>query len=236
MNYVAIDPSLSCTAVVVNDKKFVYTTATVARTKKGAFKRWFDECDSHNVTIRVWDDLPDFDNNSDTELAKLTRYDEISSHIVADILNNLHRLDGVVVAIEGYSHASKAGPLIDLVTISTLLRIKLNKTIPAKIAGTFKMMVLQPTEVKQRAAKLAYPAITKGKKVEYRNNDGVAGGSFKKPEIYKALLDNTNLANDEWVKFLHDHSDEIFSSKMIPKPIEDINDAKTLYEIIKATE
>lgn len=235
MNYVAIDPSLSCTAMVVNDQKFVYTTSSVAHTKKGVLKRWFQECEDNGVTVRVWEDLPDFTSNSDTELSKLSRYDEISNHIVMDVLNNINTLDGVVLGIEGYSHSSKAGPLIDLVTISTLLRNKLYTQVPMKVAGQFNMMVLQPTEVKQRAAKLVYAPIQKGKKTEYRNSDGVAGGSFKKPEIYKALLDNQNLSNDTWVKYLHEQSEEILAMKMIPKPIEDINDAKTLYEIIKAS-
>lgn len=62
----------------------------------------------------------------------------------------------------------------------------------------------------------------------------MAGGSFKKPRIYKALLHNNNLKGDKWVEFIREHSDEILGMKSIPKPIEDINDAKTLYEIIKA--
>lgn len=232
--------------MVVNDKKFVYTTATVAYTKKGELKRWFQECENQGVVIRVWDDLPEYATNSKTELAKLVRYDEITNSIIHDINTTAIGFEPMTVAIEGYSHSSNAGPLIDLVTISTLLRYKiahhvLPYSIPFTVDGEthFKkgtessLIILQPTEVKQKAAALVYPAIQKGKKTEYRNPDGVAGGSFKKPEIYKALLHNTNIKGDKWVEFIREQSEEILDMKSIPKPIEDINDAKTLYEIIK---
>lgn len=244
MNYVAIDPSLSCTAMVVNDKKFVYTTAGVAHTKKGELKRWFQECEDQGVTIRVWDDLVHGDNHSINELVKLTRYNDITNNIILDIkMNSIP--GGYTVGIEGYSHSSSVGPLIDLVTISTLLRYKLvsgivdyvtyaDTGINSDTVTVSGLRILQPTEVKQRAAMLVYAPIQKGKKVEYRNPDGVAGGSFKKPEIYKALLHNDNLKGDKWVEYLREQSEEILEMKSIPKPIEDINDAKTLYEILKA--
>lgn len=229
MNFVAIDPSLSCTAMVVNDKKFVYTTPTVASTKKGDFKRWFEACDGL-ATIRVFKEVDSKEPHSSLEFLKLRHYYNIAAHIVDDITSNM--VDGdTYIAIEGYSYSSAAGPLIDLVTLGTLLRY----LILARVRdGTVSVEILQPTEVKQKAAALVYPAIKKGKKVEYRNADGVAGGSFKKPEIYKALIDNSKLLGDEWVEFIRGHSDEILEMKSIPKPIEDINDAKTLYEILKA--
>jgi hypothetical protein len=111
--------------MVVNDKKFVYTTATVAYTKKGELKRWFQECENQGVVIRVWDDLPEYATNSKTELAKLVRYDEITNSIIHDINTTAIGFEPMTVAIEGYSHSSNAGPLIDLVTISTLLRYKI---------------------------------------------------------------------------------------------------------------
>lgn len=232
MNYVAIDPSLSCTAMVVNDKKFVYTTPTVAHTKKGELKRWFQECEKL-VTIRVFEGVPDNLSYTDSEIHKLNLYDKITDVIMNDIVNSIDSTQhATLVAIEGYSYSSASGPLIDLVTIGTLIRYKLGR-LKLNQSAQF-LSVYQPTEVKQKAAALVYPAIQKGKKTEYRNPDGVAGGSFKKPEIYKALLDNTNLKGDKWVEFIRELSEEILDMKSIPKPIEDINDAKTLYEIIKA--
>ena len=86
---------------------------------------------------------------------------------------------------------------------------------------------------------LTYPPIYKNKaktKIEYRNNEGVAGGSFKKPDMYKVLVENTDLQNDSWVKFLAEHSEEQLSMKSISKPIEDINDSYILYQIITKPE
>lgn len=239
MNYVAIDPSLSCTAVVVNDNKFVYTTPTVAQTKKGEPKRWFLECDGL-VQDRIFKEPKSDGTYSENEMNKMFHYSWIVTNIIRDIKANIDHDDALTIAIEGYSYSSSAGPLIDLVTFSTLLRDALFSSFPQALSsagGHFNFRIYQPTEVKQRAAMLTYPAIPKNKaqtKFEYRNFDGVAGGSFKKPEIYKALIENENLKDDPWVKFLIEHQDEILELKNIPKPIEDVNDAKILYEIIKS--
>lgn len=235
MNYVAIDPSLSCTAMVVNGKKFVYTTPTVAHTKKGELKGWFKDCEDY-ATIHIFDDTPTNLPHGELEIWKLEHYDAIACQIIQDMVMNCDYATPLTVAVEGYSYSSAAGPLIDLVTLSTILRKMIYITLIHDINGDPmcpNLQIFQPTEVKQRAAALVYPPIKKGKKVEYRNADGVAGGSFKKHEIYKALLDNTTLYNDPWVEFIRGHWDEVSEMKSVPKPIEDINDAYTLYQIIK---
>jgi len=237
MNYVAIDPSLTCTAMVVNDKKFVYTTGTVAHTKKLELKRWFADTEDL-ITTRIFDEIKPDLPHSELEFKKLYMYDFIIHQIVQDILDNLRKGERVTVGIEGYSYSSAAGPLIDLVTFGTLLRIGISKSLPDRLSSSSRdyLTIYQPTEVKQRAAALTYPPIPQNKagtKVIYRNNEGVAGGSFKKPEIYKALIENQKLQNDPWIIYLKEHADEILAMKSIPKPIEDVNDAKILYEIIR---
>ncbi len=90
--------------------------------------------------------------------------------------------------------------------------------------------------LKSAAAKLTYPAIEKGKKVkkyEYRNFEGVAGGKFTKHEMLKSLIENPSLKG-EWIKLLKEHSKELLEMKHIPKPFEDINDAKLMYEVALA--
>ncbi len=240
MNYVAIDPSLSCTAMVVNDQKFVYTTSSVALTKKGELKRWFQECEDVGVRIRVFDDIDSTGlSHNQLELTKLGHFSGIVGQIVEDIEVFGDLNDQFIIGIEGYSYSSSAGPLIDLVTFGTLLRrsifnslrfvqcIESGHDLP-------ELKILQPTEVKQRAAALTYPPIKKGKKIEYRNKDGVAGGSFKKHEMYKVLTENSSLGSDIWVQFIQSHEAEVSAMKSVPKPIEDVNDAKILYEILKA--
>lgn len=226
--------------MVVNDVKYVYTTEGVAHTKKGELKRWFKECEDQGVTIRVYPDIPKTDSHSNLEILKFLQYTAIANDIKTDIIANersnvVSKIDRHWhIAIEGYSYSSAAGPLIDLVTFGTTLRHTLNQWLPLNVDWYYaKLSILQPTEVKQQAAAMVYPPIIKGKKVEYRNADGIAGGSFKKPQIYQALLDHSGLKDDKWVNFIRGHSEEILEMKSIPKPIEDINDAKTLYEIIK---
>ena len=92
--------------------------------------------------------------------------------------------------------------------------------------------IVAPSSLKKLSAQLTYPCIKKGSKLECRNNEGIAGGSFKKPDIYKALIENTEL-NCEWLDMLRNQSVDILSKTNIPKPIEDINDAKIMYEIVK---
>ncbi len=217
--------------MVVNDKKFVYASESLALTKKLEYKTWFQSVDSY-VTIRTYPEIVK-GSYSETEVNKLLRYMQIANDIVTDVMANLDQQsqDGFV-GIEGYSYSSAAGPLIDLVTLSTLIRLNIFFSFGVLV----EHRVFQPTEVKAFAAKLTYPAIPKNKagtKVEYRNNEGIAGGSFKKPEIYKALLENPALVGDPWVEYLRDNADEALSLKNVPKPIEDVNDAKILYEIIK---
>jgi hypothetical protein len=229
MNIVTIDPSLNCTAVVVNDKKFIYAKEEYGHTKKQSLTKWFEVCEPF-ITYR-WTDYPSSSDHSTNEMLKHVAYDTLTDTIISDILANLDDSGITKVGIEGYSYSSAAGPLIDLVTLSTLLRNKLHHKVSSDLT------VYQPASLKLAACKFTYAPIKVGKKViklEYRNNAGIAGGKFKKPEIYKALIDNSNLTC-EWVELLRQYEVDCFAVKNIPKPIEDMNDAKIMYEIIKST-
>lgn len=231
MNIIAIDPSLSCTAVVVNDKKFIYASESTVNTKKGNMKEWF-EVTSGLLTPRIHQDIPTNLDHVDLEGFKLVHFRSIAERIASDVRDNLVVGEPTFLGIEGYSYSSAAGPLIDLVTLGTMIRLYVTYLVPS-----ISLNIYPPTTLKQKAAQLTYqPKATNkaGTKFEWRNNDGVAGGSFKKHEIYKALTDNQNL-NCDWVNFLRGTQDVIMSAKNVPKPIEDMNDAKMLYEIIKAS-
>jgi len=228
MNIVTIDPSLNCTAVVINDKKVIYAKEEYGVSEKtGCLKKWFELCEPL-ITYR-WLNYVKTKNHSDQEIIKLNQYTELVNLIINDIKQNINPDEETIVGIEGYSYSSKVGPLIDLVTLSTLLRFHILSHI------TKNVIILQPSRLKLEAAKLTYTPIEKGVKVkhyEYRNHQGVSGGKFKKPEILMALVDNPQL-NCEWVNFLRLNKDDILSLNGIPKPIEDMNDAKIFYEILK---
>lgn len=227
MNIIALDPSLTCTALVVNDKKFVYTGSHVATTPKGKYKAWFEKIEDL-VTIRHYDfEVLRNLSHADSELAKFNLYHDISQDIVNDIASVVDGSADYVVGIEGYSYSSAAGPLIDLVTYGSILRYTL------RTRGFDSYMVIPPQELKTKAASLVYEKEVKGKKTTFRNNSGVAAGSFTKKDMLVCLMEDSQLASDTWVSRLMEYETELKELKSVPKPLEDINDAKLLYEWIK---
>lgn len=224
MDIVAIDPSLVCTALVINDKKFVYTGTHISHTEKGKMKRWFQEFDDI-VTIRSFDLSVDGSlTHTEQENAKLSKYIKIVDCIIGDILFECADHTTARVAIEGYSYSSAAGPLIDLVTFGSILRYRLLSS------GVAKLIIIPPQELKTKAASLSYPAIKKGKVTKYVNDDGKSAGSFKKRDMLQCLIDVPNSSADSWIERLREHKDELLNLKATPKPLEDVNDAKLLYE------
>ena len=162
INIVTIDPSLTCTAVTVNGEPSVFATDNVATTKTGAYKSWFEKTTDAAEIFRA-DDLfqSKGHNYSDLEVVKLQSFTLTVNAIIEHIDISLDPNYNTVCLIEGYSYSSAAGPLIDLVTFGTTLRASL-QNIPG-----LHLVVLAPSTVKRLAAKLTYPPIQKGKKIEY---------------------------------------------------------------------
>jgi hypothetical protein len=171
----------------------------------------------------------EYTNYSDGELIKLLDYDKITDNIIEDILLNIDKTLPTKIGIEGFSFSSKNGDIIDLVTFSTLLRKKLYDKISKDI------LVMAPTTLKLESCKLTYKPINIGKKkeiFEWRNNDGVAGGSFKKNQMCLALIENETF-NDEYIKILRMNREILETIKNIPKPMEDLNDALLLFKYLE---
>jgi hypothetical protein len=227
MNYnlITIDPSIKSNGVVVNGNiiSVVDESKAFGKTK---LNKWFEICDKIVDFIYINYDYPK--NYSESESYKLIKYSETVNVLFDKVSEYL--IDGVptIFAIEGYSYNSEAGHLIDLVTYSTLLRLKFKE-----IADY--IYILSPSTLKLESAKLTYKPTNIGKRVDkfiYQNNEGIKGGSFTKHHMYKALIENENI-NDEWNDMLKEYASDILSKSKIVKPIEDINDSKLLYEIIK---
>jgi len=224
MNLITIDPSINNTAIIVNGKIFCFTNKELMFSKTGKLTKWFELANPFVEYFPIT--YTKADDYSTNEILKLDTYHQIANTIVDVILMHCNSAEPFKVCIEGYSYNSAAGPIIDLVTFSTLLRYKLYE-------HTEDITVISPTSLKHEAAKLTYPAIRKGKKVikyEYRNHQGIAGGSFTKTDIFYALIENNNLQG-EWVNFLRAYKKEITNNKVIAKPLEDINDAELMYRI-----
>jgi hypothetical protein len=217
---ITIDPSLNCTAMVVNDKKIIITTESYANTKSG-LNKWFDKCKDY-IQYEILPDITYSKDYSAAEIEKLKRFKTISSLVFRHIIKNSRK--DVKIYIEGYSYSSMTGPLIDLVTLSTLIREQC-------ITLTDNVKIVSPKTLKMMTAEWAYDPIQVKKKLEYRNHDGVSGGKFTKTEMCKALIECKYTC--DWIEFLRENKEEILKNKKIPKPIEDINDAKIMFEIFK---
>jgi len=225
INIVTIDPSINSTGITINGEVFAISSESIAYTKSlKNYKRWY-ELSSEHATIETVD--TSYQNQkiySKLEIIKLETYQRIANLVRTLVDKHCKSNYNTLVLIEGYSYSSQAGPLIDLVTLSTLVRRNLFSRTDTEL------VVVAPTSLKKLAGKLTYAPIVKGKKTEYRNPQGKASGSFNKHDMYMALIENSDIQTD-WVTFLREHSEEILLAKAIPKPIEDINDAIMMYHV-----
>lgn len=224
INLVTIDPSINSTGLTINGEVFSIASANIALTKSLKLNKWFELCEDHATIHTVDTSYGGIKNYAELEIIKLDTYQKIANLVRTLVDKHVNPLYNTLVLIEGYSYSSASGPLIDLVTLSTLIRRNLFSR------KDTDLVVIAPQALKKLAGWLTYPMIAKGKKVEYRNNLGVASGSFNKHDIYTALIENVKIKTD-WVEFLRAQHEEIKTAKSVPKPIEDINDAVTLFHI-----
>lgn len=232
-NIVAIDPSLISTALVVNNKIINYCRESKVYGKTGMTK-WFKLAEQY-VEYRFIE-YREFKDYSEGELVKLKDYDFITDMIIKDILDNIDESKPTKIGIEGYSFGAQVGDLIDLVTFSTLLRKKLFDRVSQDI------FVLSPSTLKLEACKLTYKPIVKeigGKKKReeliWRNPIGISGGKFTKSDMYLAIIDNVDFA-DDWSTHCKSVKTDILSVKDIQKPYEDCNDAYLIYKFLQKQE
>ena len=167
-NIIGVDPSLVSTGLTINGKLFNYVKKKSAFNKSG-LQKWYKMCEDI-VTYR-WIEY-DSENKifTDSEVAKIRDYDRVTDIIIEDINANIDHNKETYIMIESYSYSSNAGPLIDLVTFSTLLRIKL-------LSITDNVHIIPPQSLKKESCKLTYKPIEiiKGKvkkkiTYEYRND------------------------------------------------------------------
>jgi hypothetical protein len=233
MNFVALDPSLISTALVVTSgdtfKMFNYCRESSAFGKTG-IKKWFKLAEQY-VTYKFIE-YREFEDYSEGELIKLKDYDKITDDIIKDVLDNIDLSKPTKIGIEGYSFSS-TGDIIDLVTFSTLLRKKLFDLISEDIT------VLSPSTLKLESCKLTYPPIIKeigGKKPRqefiWRNTIGISGGKFTKTDMFLSIVENNNL-NDFWEKHCKLVKSDVLGISTIPKPYEDLNDSYLIYQYLK---
>lgn len=217
--YIGIDASISSTAVCVLDKEgekfYNYSN-------KEKLTQWMKDLESVVAYRQTIYDYPK--GYSESEVYKVTYYNKTTDLIVEDLMNHCAGSDAIV-AIEGYSYSSAAGNLIDLVTLGASLRYKLITKLNAHVT------VLAPMTLKSESCKLAYDNYDAKKKV-WRNDEGIAGGSFQKHEMLKALFKRN--PDCGLVKLLSGSIEGLLGMKNLPKPIDDLVDAKWCVEYLRS--
>lgn len=219
-NYVALDISISSTGVFIltkegNEHYFNYKN-------NDKLTKWQRTCSF--INYRDYE-IIGLENFSDNELGKLIKYDEITDKMLSDILS-ICKPEETIIATENYSYGSAAGHIIHLVSIGTLVRNKILKY------SFVDFKLIPPSSLKQKTCELVYGEQfnSKGKKIPSKNKNGIAGGRFKKTEMFESLLHYN--VDSKLKDMLLIHKEELLKMKSVPAPISDIVDAMFLVYIL----
>ena len=210
MIIIGIDPSLNSTAIsIYKDNKFTVYNYTNNSPKY----KWIKEVNNY-VDFKFHEYTDDSKSFSESETEKIKVYDIVTDKIFNDIKKISDQQTEVF--IEGYSYSSAQGRLIDLVTFSTLLRIKL-------VNYGINLNVIPPSTLKKTISEQVYE---KDKKGMSRDDNGKAGGSFDKKDMMKCLIKLD--INSDYIDYLKINKDVLLKTKNLSKPFDDINDALLL--------
>jgi len=217
MNYIGIDISLNSTAIYIeNDKGLM---KILSFTNKKSNNKYIETLKKYDVDFYFINKKNEKDY-SKNEIIKIKHYDLISDNIVKNIKKYIDETKNTYCLCEGYSFSKNTSSILDIVSLSTMIKLKLINNI-----NNFEMSIIAPTSLKLETCKMVYEPVDVGKKkviLEYRNHDGLKGGSFKKHEMYKSMLDGN--IKSPITSYLFENS-EILDMKKIPNPIEDIIDS-----------
>lgn len=225
MNLVGIDISIDSTAVsILREEELIICSFSTLKRNNTWVKKTMDVIDYEFISYTY----KEIQNYTEGEIMKLREYDHVTDLIYNKILGNINKKEGVLICLEGYSYGLKGNSIIDIVSFSTMLRLKL-----LNIPKLEKMIIVPPTVVKSHMCEMSYGyTITKsGKKIINKNPNGIAGGKFDKRDMLIALF-NMNL-DDKLSKLLNKYKNDILKLKSIPKPLDDILDSTELCYIIQ---
>jgi len=236
MNKIGLDISKVSTglSIEVKGKNYLFSYNTMKITSK--WNKVLKDIDG--IVIRTYEYDNTIENYSESEIDKLGRFIEIANDVINDILSVIDINDETTCYLEGYSYGKNVGPIIDLVGIGATIRGKLYEHIP----NIKEIKIIAPKSLKLQTCEMVYGAEIKdiGKRkpkiVKIINNsvDDVKGGDFQKIDMYKAIkyYDRDHLLS----QLFDEKNEEISSVKTFPKPIEDLNDALLLKELIDFAE
>lgn len=211
MIIIGADLSLGSSALCIfKDNNLIFKNYT---TKKSNYK-WIKN--TLHLIDYTFHNFENDNNYTESEVYKLKKYDEITDNIKNDIISIIGTNEKVKIFIEGYAFSAN-GKLIDIITFSTLLRVKL-----LNLPNT-EIKIVSPSSLKSFIGSEVY---NKDKKGVYRNESGKAAGSFDKKDMMEALL-KLDL-KFEYMDYLKANKDLLLSTKDIPKPFDDTSDSACL--------
>lgn len=216
MNYIGVDISLNSTAVYIENDNIM---KILSFTNKKDNNKYIKELESFGVEF-YFSQKEKESNYSNNEIIKLLYYDLLSDNIVKLIKKYINENEKTYCSCEGYSFSKNTSSILDIVSLSTMIKIKLLKNIK-----NINLSIISPASLKLETCKLAYKPINVGKKkeiLEYRNNYGLKGGSFKKHDMFRSMIDGNIIS--PITNFLKENID-MLEMKKIPNPIEDIVDS-----------
>jgi len=216
MNYIGIDISLNSTAIYIESSEGKFILSYTNKKDNNIYIKELDRCGVkffHHNRISSND-------YSENEILKIKHYNMLSDIIISDISSRINPNENTYCNIEGYSFSKNTSSILDIVSLSTLIRSNLIKTFP-----NIDISILSPSTLKVESCKICYKPINVGikkPKYEYRNNQGISGGSFKKPQMFRAMVEGK--IDSPIYKFLLEYK-HLMDRDKIPNPIEDIIDS-----------
>src|ERR1035437_553945 len=212
-NYIGIDISINSTAIFIESNK---GTSILSFTNKKDNNIYIKELDRYGVKFFHLNREVS-DNYSTNEVLKINHYNKVSQLLVSEVILRIDINEKTYCQIEGYSFSKNTSSILDIVALSTLIRSKLITNIT-----DIDMTIVSPSTLKLETCKLVYKPIDVGKKKPkfiFRNNQGVSGGSFKKPHMFRAIIEGNidTPIYDMMVTYK-----DLMDREKIPNPIEDI--------------
>lgn len=217
MNLIGIDISIDSTAVsILRNDETIISSFTTLKNSVGWIKKTMSYIDYEFIDYTY----KNINNYTESEIIKLREYDHVTDLIYKKIVGNINKNEKTMIAIEGYNYGQRGNSIIDIVSFSTLLRLKL-----LNVPKLEKIIIISPKSLKSEAAAMSYGYTInkKGLKVINKNLNGVSGGSFDKKDMLMALL-NMNLDN-KLTEVLNKYKEDLIKLKNIPKPWDDCIDS-----------
>ena len=203
----------------------------------------FSKLKENNKYVKLLDfvnfEFVEYEKHSDyskNEIAKAKVYHKISKRL-AEIIS-MHaatsRSGPVKIIIEGHSYSSQAGHIIDVSTITGMIKGQLFEQLPHA-----DIELVSPITLKNLTAETTYGSyevsegvrVIRQKKILKTNHLGTKPSKYQKSDMFIAVNDYQEPTIFD--NFMEQHYEVLVKMASVPKPIDDLVDAYWLKETYK---